>query len=79
MQEIMSCHHRFSTYDNNFAYTTEDGIEVYVVESDWQKCSTCGHVDFPISSMETTKINLQEKRNYPHSPKENYVHIIDLF
>lgn len=79
MQEMKSCHHLFSTCDGNFAYTTEDGIEIIVTIQDWHKGTTCGHVDSPISDKGTNKIMLNEKRNYPHSPKENYVHILDLF
>ncbi|WP_075981714.1 hypothetical protein [Bacillus massilinigeriensis] len=78
MQEFNNCHHRYSINDENFTYTPEDGIEFIVVGNVLQKSSTCGHVDSPISSKETTKINLHEKRNYPHSPKDHYVHIIDL-
>ncbi|MFE8699523.1 hypothetical protein ACFYKX_02675 [Cytobacillus sp. FJAT-54145] len=77
MQEHSRCHHRLNS-EENVAFTTEDGIEVYVAGAAFEKCVTCGHVDFPLESKEMIDSSLKEKRSYPNSPRQLYINLMNL-
>ena len=78
MSESKNCHHRFSLREENVGFTLNDGVDVFNAGARFQKCITCGHMEFPVDSgdmIETTQI---EKRNNLFTPKNMYVTLMSL-
>ncbi len=65
------CHHHYLEYEES----TNDLVEVGAIFSKW---TDCGHMDFPLDVQETIESNVKEKRNYPISPAQLYLNLLDF-
>lgn len=79
MQEHSHCHHRFTEMNGPAVFQTEDGIEVNVSGGAFQKCTTCGHIDFPIDTREVIESSLKETKRNPHGTKQIYINLVETF
>ncbi|UQD52094.1 hypothetical protein C0971_08770 [Bacillus methanolicus] len=62
MIEVKNCQHLFFDSNENYVFTTDDGIEVFVTGAAYQKCMSCGHAEFPLETKELIQSSLKEKR-----------------
>lgn len=72
------CHHHYLEGYDNGIFIPVDGMERGEVSSIYLKWTDCGHLNFPLDSLETVESNLREKRNYPSSPAQLYINSLDL-
>ncbi|MBG9588727.1 hypothetical protein [Cytobacillus firmus] len=79
MQEHSHCRHRFAETDGPAVFRTIDGIEVNVAGSLFQKCTTCGHFDFPVDTREAIESSLKENRKNTNESKQIYINLIETF
>ncbi|EIJ78176.1 hypothetical protein PB1_11469 [Bacillus methanolicus PB1] len=77
MIEVKNCKHLFSNSNENYVFTTDDGIEVFVTGAAYQKCMSCGHAEFPLETKELIESSLKEKR-ISKSNQQLYINLIDL-
>ncbi|PLR98807.1 hypothetical protein [Bacillus sp. T33-2] len=78
MRESKNCHHRFSAHEENVGFISDDGVDVFVAGARFQKCISCGHMEFPTDSNEIIEVSLTEKRNQYQIPKNLYINSIHL-
>ncbi|CAM3739200.1 hypothetical protein [Mesobacillus zeae] len=78
MRESKNCYHRFSVHEENLGFITNDGIDLFVAGSRFQKCISCGHMEFMVETSELIEEALNEKRNEPQTPKNLYYNLIHL-
>lgn len=78
MRESKNCHHRFSVYEEDLGFLTDDGVNVFVAGARFQKSISCGHMEFPVEKNDVISATLIEKRNEPQTPKGLYLHLINL-
>ncbi|KON88428.1 hypothetical protein AF332_17505 [Sporosarcina globispora] len=79
MQEHSHCRHRFAETEGPAVYQTMDGIEVNITGSMFQKCTTCGHFDFPVDTREAIESSLKENRKNPNEAKQIYINLVETF
>ncbi|WP_026584800.1 hypothetical protein [Bacillus sp. J33] len=79
MQEHSHCHHRFEEFGGPAVFQTEDGIEVNVSCTGFQKCTSCGHIDFPVDTREAIESSLKENRKKPAAAKQIYINLVETF
>lgn len=79
MQEHSHCRHRFAETDGPAVFRTIDGIEVNVAGSLFQKCTTCGHFDFPVDTREAIESSLKENRKNTKESKQIYINLVETF
>jgi hypothetical protein len=78
MIEMKNCQHLFSDCNENYAFTTDDGIEVFVSGAAYQTCMSCGHTEFPLETKELIESSLKEIRISKSTP-QLYINLVDLF
>lgn len=78
MLEIKNCQHLFSDCSENYAFTTDDGIEVFVSGAEFQKCMSCGHTEFPFETKELIETTLKERRKISQPSTQMYINLLDL-
>lgn len=70
MHELKHSSHRFSNYEVNVAFPSEDGIDVFLTGARFQQCLWCGESELPMETKEIIESSLAEKRKHPQSIKD---------
>lgn len=68
MRESKIYHHRLVDCQENVAFTTEDGINVFNGSTAIQTCLNCGHSELPSEVKENIDSSINEKRKNPLFP-----------
>ncbi|WP_121612200.1 hypothetical protein [Mesobacillus foraminis] len=78
MRESKNCHHRFSVHEENIGFQSDDGVDVFLSGSRFQKSISCGHMEFPGDSNDYILTSLIEKKNESRTPKSLYLNLVNL-
>ena len=78
VRESKNCHYRFSIHEENIGFLTDDGIEIFLPGTRFQKALTCGHTEFPVESDSVLCPSLIERRRDSRLPKSLYVNLMNL-
>ncbi len=68
MRESKVYHHRLVDCQENVAFATEDGINVFSGSTAIQTCLNCGHTELPSDVKEVIDSSISEKRKSPLFP-----------
>lgn len=78
MSQLKNGYHRFSLHEENVGFTTNDGVNIFIAGTRFQKCITGGHTELPVDSSEMIEANQIEKRNNLFAPKNMYITLMNL-
>ena len=68
MRESKTYYHRLVDCQENVAFTTVDGMEVFKRSTAIQTCLNCGHSELPSEVKENIDSSIHEKRKKPLVP-----------
>ncbi|WP_174733082.1 hypothetical protein [Mesobacillus harenae] len=74
MLESKNCHQRFTALEEKAAFTSDDGVDIFVLGARFQNNISYGHGDFPVDTQDMIESSLLGRKQLKLPYLNKYSH-----